>query len=83
MSPQGGQPVLLDHPIQRGDPQDRALPSFEQERLVFIQQFDPASCHYNLPCARRLKGALDRHTVERTLNVIIQRHDALRTTFRS
>jgi amino acid adenylation domain-containing protein/thioester reductase-like protein len=55
--------------------------SFAQQRLWFLDQLEPGSFAYNIPAAVRLEGRLDLDVLERTLNEIIQRHEALRTTF--
>ena len=55
--------------------------SFSQQRLWFLDQFDPGSAVYNLPIALRLSGALDVSALERSLQEIVRRHEALRTTF--
>ncbi|HEX9453406.1 MAG TPA: condensation domain-containing protein, partial [Candidatus Binatia bacterium] len=53
--------------------------SFAQERLWFLQQWEPASAVYNVARAWRLKGALDIALLERCLQIILQRHEVLRT----
>ena len=55
--------------------------SFAQERLWFLDQFDPDSAAYNLPNAVLITGELDAEVLERTLQTIVQRHDTLRMTF--
>ena len=55
--------------------------SFSQERLWFIQQLQPDSSAYNVSLAFRLQGLLNILALEDSLNEIIQRHEALRTTF--
>jgi len=61
---------------------DKELPlSFAQQRLWFLDQFDPASTVYNVPGAIRIRGFLQVTAFERSLNEIIRRHEALRTTF--
>ena len=55
--------------------------SFAQQRLWFLQQLEPESTSYNLPLAVRLSGRLDQHALRRSLNEIVRRHEALRTTF--
>ncbi|GGA41733.1 hypothetical protein GCM10010981_33430 [Dyella nitratireducens] len=61
---------------------DRALPlSFAQQRLWFLDQFESQRGVYNIPAAVRLSGNLDVDALERTLNEIVRRHEALRTSF--
>ncbi len=55
--------------------------SFAQQRLWFLHQLDPDSPAYNLPMAVRMYGALNVVALQRTLNTIVTRHEALRTTF--
>ncbi|PHM11385.1 non-ribosomal peptide synthetase [Nostoc sp. 'Peltigera malacea cyanobiont' DB3992] len=55
--------------------------SFSQERLWFIHQLQPDSSTYNVSLAFRLQGLLNISALEHSLNEIIQRHEALRTTF--
>jgi amino acid adenylation domain-containing protein len=55
--------------------------SFAQERLWFFDQFYPDSPVYNIPTAMRVPGMLNVEALERDLNEIVRRHEALRTTF--
>ncbi|MCG8351746.1 MAG: amino acid adenylation domain-containing protein [Chloroflexales bacterium] len=55
--------------------------SFAQQRLWFLDQFEPNSPFYNIPLAVRLTGQLDLPSFERSLNEIVRRHETLRTTF--
>jgi hypothetical protein len=57
--------------------------SFAQERLWFINQLEPDSAGYNLPGAVVLRGELDVRQMEEALNLIIARHENLRTVFPS
>jgi amino acid adenylation domain-containing protein len=60
----------------------RALPlSFAQERLWFFDQLEPNSTAYNISRALRLTGTLDRNALRRSLDVIVGRHEILRTSF--
>ena len=62
---------------------NRARPcplSHSQERLWFLEQLNAGSPAYNEAEAVRLKGALDIEVLERSFNVIIARHEILRTT---
>ncbi len=58
-----------------------ALLSFAQQRLWFLDQYEPDNILYNIPEAIRLRGALDVTALERSLNEILKRHESLRTTF--
>jgi acyl-CoA synthetase (AMP-forming)/AMP-acid ligase II/acyl carrier protein len=61
---------------------DKDLPlSFAQERLWFLDQYEPNSSVYNTPSALRLRGFLNIGALEQSLNEIIRRHESLRTTF--
>ncbi len=55
--------------------------SFAQQRLWFLDQWEQGSSFYNMPIALLLTGQLDTKALERSLNEIVQRHEALRTTF--
>jgi amino acid adenylation domain-containing protein len=67
-------------------PVDRSveLPlSFAQQRLWFLDQFEPGNPFYNVPGAVRLYGALDVAALEQSINEVVRRHEILRTTFTS
>jgi NRPS condensation-like uncharacterized protein len=55
--------------------------SFAQQRLWFLDQWEPGSATYNVPSAIRLTGPFDISAFERSLNAVVARHEALRTTF--
>jgi amino acid adenylation domain-containing protein len=55
--------------------------SFAQERLWFLDQFEPGTPAFNIPAATRLRGTLDQGALEESLNRIVQRHETLRTRF--
>jgi surfactin family lipopeptide synthetase A len=65
---------------ERGDV--KVVPmSFTQEGLWFLDQLKPGRATYNMPVAISLRGLLEVEALERSLNAIVQRHEALRTTF--
>jgi len=57
--------------------------SFAQQRLWFLDQLKPGNSTYNIPAAMRLRGPLNVAALEQSLNEIVRRHEALRTTFAS
>ena len=52
-----------------------------QQRLWFLEQFQPGSPLYNSPVAVRLEGPLEAAVLEQAVNQIIRRHEILRTSF--
>ncbi|WP_164003037.1 non-ribosomal peptide synthetase, partial [Pyxidicoccus caerfyrddinensis] len=56
--------------------------SFAQQRLWLIDQLEPGSPAYNIPSALRISGALDTEALRQSLEALVRRHEALRTTFR-
>src|SRR5882724_661038 len=57
--------------------------SFAQQRLWFLNQFEPESPEYNIPQAFRITGELDSEVMKRALGEIVARHETLRTSFRA
>jgi len=55
--------------------------SFAQQRLWFLDQLTPNTPLYNIPSVVRLEGRLDLAALERSVNEIVRRHEALRTRF--
>ncbi|MFP2913552.1 condensation domain-containing protein, partial [Pyxidicoccus sp. 3LFB2] len=61
-----------------------ALPlSFAQQRLWFLDQLEPGSLVYNLPMPLHVSGPLDLTALRRAFDALVQRHEVLRTRFRS
>jgi amino acid adenylation domain-containing protein len=56
--------------------------SFGQERMWFLNQFEPSSVAYNRPTVLHFQGPLDITILERSLNEILRRHQVLRTVYR-
>jgi len=65
-------------------PRDRTLPlSFAQQRLWFLDEFEPGGTEYVTPLAVRLRGRLDTGALDRAMTALVARHESLRTTFRA
>ncbi|RKH24036.1 condensation domain-containing protein, partial [Corallococcus sicarius] len=60
---------------------DRLPLSFAQQRLWLLDQLQPGDASYNLPAALRLTGRLEVEALRRAFEALVQRHEALRTTF--
>jgi len=69
----------LSH-IPIGQENDPAPLSFPQQRLWFLEQWEPGTAAYNISAAIRLSGPLDVRALERSLGGIVRRHAALRTS---
>lgn len=66
--------------IHRGIHGDEPIPlSFAQERLWFLDQLHPGSPSYNISTAIRVRGRFDVDALQRAINEIVRRHEALRT----
>ncbi|WNG56866.1 acyltransferase domain-containing protein [Archangium gephyra] len=55
--------------------------SYVQERTWRLEQFLPGLSAYSIPFVLRLEGALDARLLERAIQEVVQRHEALRTTY--
>ncbi|SFW72931.1 non-ribosomal peptide synthetase [Amycolatopsis australiensis] len=55
--------------------------SFAQQSLWLLDQADPGQPTYNVLAAVRMRGPLDAAALERALNLVVARHEALRTVF--
>jgi myxalamid-type nonribosomal peptide synthetase MxaA len=66
-------------PRRRSSADSQVPLSWAQQRLWFIDQLEGGGAAYNLPIAMRLRGILDRRALCRTLDMLIARHETLRT----
>src|SRR6266404_3940940 len=55
--------------------------SFAQERMWFLDQLQPGLSVYNMATTMRIKVPLNVRALERSVNEIVRRHEALRTSF--
>jgi amino acid adenylation domain-containing protein/non-ribosomal peptide synthase protein (TIGR01720 family) len=56
--------------------------SYAQERLWFLDQMEPGNPFYNIPVACLVSARLDIPTLQRALEEVVRRHEAVRTVFR-
>ncbi|NPC82856.1 amino acid adenylation domain-containing protein, partial [Pyxidicoccus fallax] len=57
--------------------------SFAQERLWFMEQLHPGTATYNIPIFYRITSQLDVGVLQRALDELVRRHEALRAIFAS
>jgi hypothetical protein len=55
--------------------------SYAQQRSWFLQSLTPDSAAQNIAAAARAQGPLDVRLLERCFNIVVARHEALRTNF--
>src|SRR5438105_2930216 len=69
--------------IPRRSEDDTAPLSFAQQRLWFLEQFEPGTATYHLSSALRLTGSLSIAALRRAFNEVLRRHEVLRACFPS
>lgn len=74
---------VSDLEIPRRDPASEIPQSFAQQRLWFIDQFEPDSTAYNLTHAVKLLGPLEPLVLQAAIDKLVARHASLRTIFAS
>ena len=78
---QGLSPVAVVSPLMP-QPRPPAVPlSPAQQNLWVLHQLNPESSAYHIGLSWQLTGTLDIVALERSLSVIVQRHESLRTQF--
>ena len=68
-------------PSREKNPSGEYPLSFAQQRLWFLCQLEPGNSFYNIPIVWRIKGAIHLEAFRAALNNIVERHEALRTSF--
>ncbi|MCP4656849.1 MAG: AMP-binding protein, partial [bacterium] len=68
-------------PIRPRERRETAPLSFAQQRLWFIDRFEPDSTLYSIPTHLRLEGRLEVTALRRAMGEIVRRHEMLRTFF--
>ena len=57
--------------------------SWAQQRLWFIDQLEGGNAAYHMTVVARLHGPLNAQTLQKVLDALVRRHEALRTVFAS
>ncbi|MFJ3925912.1 amino acid adenylation domain-containing protein, partial [Streptomyces sp. NPDC090022] len=71
-------------PLVPAVPRGGELPlSFGQQRLWFLEDFEPESADYHSALPLRITGALDAGALRAAVGDLVDRHESLRTTFRA
>ncbi|MFC4377360.1 amino acid adenylation domain-containing protein [Nocardia halotolerans] len=72
----GARPALV-----AGERPERIPLSLAQQRMWFLNQFDPQSAAYNISTAVRLTGAIDVAALGAAVADLVARHETLRTIY--
>ncbi|WP_459502279.1 non-ribosomal peptide synthetase [Bacillus sp. C1] len=72
----------LQKQMQKKENKEELPLSYAQQRLWFMDRFNPNSSLYNIPTVWRLKGNWIPEALEKGLNRLIERHESLRTVFK-
>ncbi|MEV0464962.1 amino acid adenylation domain-containing protein [Nocardia tengchongensis] len=68
-------------PLRAGVRPDPVPLSLAQQRMWFLNRFEPDSPAYNIPVMLRLSGSLDTGALGAALADVVARHDVLRTVY--
>jgi amino acid adenylation domain-containing protein/non-ribosomal peptide synthase protein (TIGR01720 family) len=55
--------------------------SYSQQQMWLIDQLNPGSVSYTLPCVIHFGCKVDRSALDRALTLLVERHETLRTSF--
>ena len=81
MSVAVGQGAGAEPALERRKPGDPRPISFTQRRLWYLDQLTPGTGVYNIPYVMRISGPLNVEALHKALNVLVSRHEVLRTVF--
>ncbi|GGN73725.1 non-ribosomal peptide synthase/polyketide synthase [Nocardia rhizosphaerihabitans] len=69
-------------PVLAARPRPELIPlSPAQQRIWFLNRFDPTAPGYNMPFVVRLRGTANLSALVDALTAVVERHEALRTVF--
>lgn len=69
-------------PIHAAPPRSFYPLSLAQKRLFILNQYAPDQLTYNLPVALRIVGPVQKERLQKAIQELVRRHEALRTSFR-
>jgi amino acid adenylation domain-containing protein len=73
--------TVPERSLPRAD-RDAPLPlSYAQEQMWILSQLQPGLWAYNIPLRIELRGAVCHESLGRALDLVVERHEALRTVF--
>ncbi|MEU2005891.1 non-ribosomal peptide synthase/polyketide synthase [Rhodococcus sp. NPDC019616] len=74
--------AVVDRPALVATERPAQIPlSPAQQRMWFLNRFDPTSPAYNIPLALRMSGRIDVATLRAALADVLARHETLRTVY--
>ncbi|MFN8674492.1 MAG: amino acid adenylation domain-containing protein [Candidatus Sericytochromatia bacterium] len=74
---------LNEDKINKNTKKDKLIPlSFPQKRLWFLNQLEKGLFAYNIPSALKFEGEINYEALEMALNLVIKKHENLRTIFK-
>ncbi|WP_020557519.1 non-ribosomal peptide synthetase [Embleya scabrispora] len=79
--PEPGPGLVPGFDLGPGSEECSGVLSFGQERLWFLDRFEPGDAAYNIPWLLRLRGPLRTDALRAAFDGVVGRHDALRTRF--
>ena len=77
---ESGELTILGTKLRPQNRGDRVPVSFSQKRLWFFDQLEPGNTLYNITSASEIQGPLEHHALIASVNLIVDRHEILRTT---
>ncbi len=80
VTPAVGRPAVVPRPSVVARPSVVPLSS-AQQRMWFINQYEPDVASYIIPFAFRIRGEVDVEHVRRAIADVVARHEILRTTY--